>query len=141
MAANTSPIYILTPKNAYVTISAAAANTAFDGSGTLGTTIFSLATAGSNGSKIQKIRIWHAGTNAAAVIRIYVNNGASNATPANNILIYEYAMAAYTSSTTAASVPAEITIDLPLAASNRLLVASTIAATSGYAVSCEGGDL
>lgn len=134
MAANVSPIFVLAPKNNYAS-TGTSANTNFDGTGT----VVTLLTAGSEGHKITKIRMWHMGTNIATVVRFFVNNGSTNATAANNALVYEYTMAANTASQVAASVPVEIAIDLPLQATYKLNVTIGTAIASGIMVSLEGG--
>ena len=135
MAANTSPIFVLTPKNWYVN-TGTTANTNLDGTGSVAT----LMTAGSNGSRVSKIRLTHSGTNVATVVRIFINNGSTSSTASNNVLFYEYTMAANTLSQTAASVAAEIPIDLSLAAGYKLLVTIGTSIATGIAVSAEGGD-
>lgn len=90
MAANTTPIMILTPKDSNVRFSTA--NTNRDGTGTLGT----LHTAGTNGSFFKCIRIQAEGTTTAGVVRIYIQSGGSG----NNELIHEALVSAITPSTT-----------------------------------------
>lgn len=73
MAAGTSPIFVTTPKAPAVRISTA--NTARDGSGTLGT----LFTAGSNGAFFKGFRWQAEGTTTAGFIRLFVQAaGAGN---------------------------------------------------------------
>ncbi len=83
-----------------------AANTAVDGTGTVVTTF----TAGANGSKIDQIKIRSLGTNVATVLRLFVNNGSTNATAANNTLIHEVTIPATTVSQTAALADNDVTI-------------------------------
>lgn len=135
MAQNTAPIFVLTPKNWFVS-TGLSANTALDGTGTVVTVL----TAGSNGSKVQKVRLTHMGTNIATVVRLFVNNGSTNTTAANNGLVYEYTMAANTVSQTAASTLVEIPLELPLAAGYKLNVTIGTAIASGIMVAAEGGD-
>ena len=135
MAANTSPIFTLTPKN-WFSSSGTRANTALDGTGT----VVTLGTAGSNGSYISKVRLTHLGTNVATVLRLFINNGSTNATATNNILVYEVTMAANTLSQTAASTAVEIPLDLRLAASYKLNCTIGTAIASGIAVEVEVGD-
>lgn len=100
MTANTSPIYVLTPKNgmaAFIT----GANTATDGTGTVST----IYTAGTDGGVFQGIRVKGNGTNNASVMRVFLNNGSSAATTANNTLIGELPLAATTGSNNAAIGP------------------------------------
>lgn len=94
MAANTAPLYTLTPNLSSATV--AAANTARDGSGTLVT----LFTAGTNGSRLDMIKFTSAQLSAAAsstmVVRVFVTDNAG----ANPRLILESVMTTLTPSTT-----------------------------------------
>lgn len=90
MAANTTPIMILTPKASKVRISTA--NTNRDGTGTLGV----IHTAGSNGSFFKCLRIQAEGTTTAGVVRIYVQAAGAG----NHELIHEALVSAVTPSTT-----------------------------------------
>ena len=73
MAANTTPIFVLTPKAPAVRF--ATANTGLSGSGTLGT----LFTAGANGSFFEGFRYQAEGTTTAGVIRVFIQAaGAGN---------------------------------------------------------------
>ncbi len=98
MAANTSSIWPKTPGNGYGTV--ATANTAMDGTGT----VVTIATAGSEGAALEDVIAAHLGTNIATVIRFFLNNGSTNATASNNILIGEITMPANTLSQVAASI-------------------------------------
>lgn len=97
MAAGTSPIFLATPRNSFATVSLTA-NTAYDGTGTV-STIF---TAGADGSKVEDVYAVPQGTQVATVLRFFVNNGSTNATPANNSLVYELTLNAQSSTQTAA---------------------------------------
>tara|TARA_R110000868_G_scaffold168322_1_gene403021 strand:+ start:278 stop:697 length:420 start_codon:yes stop_codon:yes gene_type:complete len=92
MAANTAPIFTLTPNCPVVTV--AAANTARDGSGTLVT----LFTAGADGSRIESITFTSAqataAVNSAMVGRVFLTDN----TGANPRLISEVAISAITAS-------------------------------------------
>lgn len=143
MAANTIPIYSLTPNIAWTAALLKTANTALDGTGTV-VTIF---TAGANGSRVERVRARHGGTNVATVLRIFINNGSSNATPANNILYAEKTVAANTLSQTAASALNELPdttdtttfpIILPAGYKLNVTVGTTIA--TGLYVSAIGSD-
>lgn len=135
MAQNTAPIFGLTPRSVGLT-TGVNANTALDGTGTV-TTVF---TAGSNGSKIDRVFLVHLGTNVATVARFFVNNGSSNATPANNWLVHEEAMAANTLSQTAVSVANIWLAGLILPAGYKLNVTIGTAIAAGIMVTAEGAD-
>ena len=93
MAANTSPIFTLTPNVGLALVDAA--NTESDGTGNLVT----LFTAGAFGSRIERIRYTNAQSTAAAssamVIRFFVTDNAGN----NPKLLVEVALAAATRTT------------------------------------------
>lgn len=135
MAANTTPIFSLTPKNFYAS-TGTSANTALDGTGT----VVTLGTAGADGAYVSKLRLTHLGTNVATVVRIYINNGSTNATPANNALIKEVSMLANTLDQTAASVAVEVPLDLRLAAAHKLNVTIGTSIASGIMVEADVGD-
>ena len=87
MTANIDPIYSKLADIQWTTIaSAASANTALDGTGTVYTAFTADAT---NGGFIQRMRIKAPSTSTATVLRVFVNNGSTNATAANNSLIDE----------------------------------------------------
>lgn len=91
MAANTIPIYSKAGQISWSGI-LQTANTAKDGTGTV-STIF---TAGADGARVERIRVRAIGTNVATVLRIFINNGSTNATPANNVLYAEITLASTT---------------------------------------------
>lgn len=134
MAANTAPIYSRTPDVQWGTI--ATANTAKDGTGTVVTVFAADAT---EGGRVEKLRIRAAGTNVATVLRLFVNNGATNATAANNSLFTEITLPATTLSEVAALTEQEITLNISLPAGYKLnaTIGTTVAA--GYALTAVGG--
>lgn len=99
MAANTSPIYARTPHIGWGD-AMTAANTAKDGaSGTIYTVFTADAT---EGSVLEALVFRSLGTNVATVARIFVNNGSSTGTAANNSLLGEITLNATTVSEVAA---------------------------------------
>lgn len=135
MAAGQAPIFVATPKISGIT-TGTSANTNKDGTGTVATVI----TAGANGSKLDRVFIQHMGSNVATVLRFFVNNGSSNATPANNFLIHEEVFSAWTNSETGASTSTVWCANLVLAAGYKLNVVTATAIASGFMVCGEGGD-
>jgi hypothetical protein len=99
-----------------------AANTATDGTGTLDAAGNATSTTGhlgtlfeadaTNGGRVERIRCMAEGTNVATVLRIFVNNGSTNATATNNRLIAEVALPATTGSSSA--VINSLIIELPV---------------------------
>lgn len=106
MAANTSQIFSKTGVIGFCKLQAA--NTPMDGTGTLdaaGTAttanghLGTLFTAdATNGGRVERIRFMAEGTNVATVLRLFINNGSTNATAMNNVLIAEIALPATTAS-------------------------------------------
>lgn len=114
-----------------------AANTAKDGTGTVDTVFTADAT---NGSYLQKLIVRPKGTNVASVLRVFLNNGSSNTTPANNVLIAELSLTATTNSEVAAINGNEIPINLPIPPGYKVNVALGTAVAGGYAIAGCGGD-
>lgn len=134
--ANTAPIFVKNPKSWFAP-SGTSANTALDGTGTVVTVVTADAT---EGSFVEKIRITHLGTNVASVLRLFMNNGSTNAIAANNALVKEIALAANTLSQTAVSAAIEVDINLPLAAGYKLNCTIGTAMAAGVMVAASGGD-
>ena len=138
MPANTSPIFVLTPRA--VTAVIAAANTARDGSGTLVDTM----TAGSNGSRVDFIVFTSsqatAAASAARVQRVFLTDTGG----LNPRIISEVVLPAVTPSTTAigATVTITYTNGLVLASGQKIQVAQSVygSAADGTAVLVRGGD-
>ncbi len=135
MAANTTPIFALTPRSSGIT-TGTSSNTNKDGTGTVAT-IF---TAGANGSKVDRVFLQHLGSNTATVLRFFVNNGSSNTTPANNCLVHEEALASWSNSETAASTSTVWYSNLILPAGYKINVTTATAIASGVQCTGEGGD-
>jgi hypothetical protein len=132
MSANTSPISPLTPAAGWAAPPLTAANTALDGTGTVGT----IGTAaGVNGRRVNRVRVVHLGSNVATVLRIFMNNGSSNAVAANNTLLAEETIAVNTISQVGKSVFYDIYINAVLPAGYKLNYTIGTAVASGHSVS------
>lgn len=157
MAANTNPIYPLTPNFgvAGVLLSTAMTNTkAFDGTETAGTSMALCYTAGANGSRLDQIRVkltstagaTASGTTNATLVRFWFNNGSANTTSTNNQLYYELAIPATTVTALATSALTEynVTTNLPALPAGYKIYAGTTVAVGGtncaITVSVFGGD-
>ena len=100
---STTPNSIITPQAANlgalnVVLSTAMTSTnAFDGTMAVGTSMALLYTVGANGGTLPVLRAKYSGTNGTApsgasnatVLRLFINNGAANTTPANNTFFDE----------------------------------------------------
>ncbi len=69
MAANTTPIFVITPHVGMVRI--ATANTGRDGTGTLN----SIITGTTNGTRVDRVTIKAQGTTTAGMVRFYIDDG------------------------------------------------------------------
>lgn len=136
MAAGTTPIFTNTPHIGWGATAIATANTAKDGTGT----VLGCFTATANGSFVQRIRFRSAGTNISTVARVFINNGSSNATPANNILWDEVTLSATTLSETSALSTYELPLNYGLPAGYVLNVTIGTTVAAGYYVSVIGSD-
>jgi len=96
MAANTAPVFVLTPVAAQANV--AAANTNRDGTGTL----VDLVTGGTDGTRIDRIVAKAAVTTTAGMLRIFHYDGTSNR------LIDEIPVSAITPSASVESFSAEL---------------------------------
>lgn len=135
MPANTNPIFLATPNVSWATLTTA--NTGKDGTGTVAT-IF---TAGANGGRVEKVVATHLGTNVQTVLRIFVNNGGANSTPANNSLVAEATIPANTTSETTEQTITEIPFtDMILPAGYRLLATIGTTVASGLQITAFGGN-
>ncbi|BBB61927.1 hypothetical protein UNDKW_3654 [Undibacterium sp. KW1] len=124
MAANISPIFPLTPK-VWISALITAANTNKDGTGTV---VQISSPAGPNGAFVESVEAIPIGTNNASVLRVFLNNGSSTSSAANNILWEEVSLPA----TVLTEVAAQAKVVIPL---NRAIPAGyTLYATMGTAV-------
>ena len=140
--ANTSPIFPQTPKTSWVTLTTA-------GAATDGTTAVIGYTAGANGSRIDQIKVRALGTNVQTVLRLFVNNGNSSTSAANNSLVHEVTINATTASSTTSLADNDITITkgtdiavpIPyLPANYRIYAAIGTAVSAGLQVTIHGAD-
>jgi len=134
MTANVNPIYSRTPDVQWSEV--ATANTAKDGTGTVVTVFTADAT---EGGRVEKLKIRAKGTNTATALRVWINNGSSNATPANNTLYTEATIAATTLSEVAALVDNEIILNLALPAGYKINVTIGTTVAAGLHVCAVGG--
>lgn len=140
MAANTQPIFPLTPKVSFLTLTTQ--NTNMDGTGTAAV----LFTAGTNGARVDEIKCKALGTNVASVLRIFINNGSDAETATNNALFTEISLPATTADADAA-LTEEVVLtgdgalkNLTLPNGYKLLATVGTTVASGWKVTCLGGD-
>lgn len=134
MAANTAPIYSIkgdvstngtTGMSQFVT---AAANdyTGIDADVAL---VF---TAGADGAYISRLRFKPGGANVATVARIYINNGSTNTTAANNAFYGEVSLPATSASATASMQDIDYPMGFAIPAGFRIYFGIATAVASGW---------
>ena len=136
MAAATSPIYCRTPDVQWA-ITVLAANTTKDL--TAGTSYLVWTADATEGGRLDKLRIRSLGTNVVTVMRVWINNGATTGTAANNTLYTEITLPATTVSEVAAQNEYEAPMSLPLNAAYRVYVTLGTAVAAGFDITGVGG--
>ena len=146
MAQNTNPIFPLTPVNSWV--SGVAANAATPGvtantttdltAGTIYGPIFTGKAV--DGSRLDFIKVRALGSNAATVIRIWLNNGSATGTAANNTLYLERTLSATTVSQTAELPDIILPLNISLAAGYRVYATFGTAVAAVFHLTAIGGD-
>ena len=136
MAINTSPIFSKKGDIQWSATALTAANTAKDGTGT----VASVFTAGADGAYVQRLVARPLGTNVATVLRIFVNNGATNATAANNSLVAEMTLPAATLSEVASLPPFELALNYALPAGYKINCTLGTTVAAGFALTVLGGS-
>lgn len=137
MSANNNPIFAGVANNGAFDVVLTTGNNNYDGTNAAVTLVY---TAGANGSFAQKLTCKAIGSNVATVIRLFVNNGSTNGTAANNIFFTEFTLAITTASAVAVTQTYEFALNKILAPNTKIyaVLATTVAA--GYAISIDGGD-
>jgi len=135
--ANTSPIFSIAGEAQWSSGAITAANTTTD---LTSGTIYAIFTGGTNGSYIQRIRFRHLGTNVATVARVWINNGSTTGTAANNTLWDEITLAANTLSQTAAAINYELPFGFALPAGYVIYVTLGTGVAAGFKATIIGGD-
>jgi hypothetical protein len=139
MPANTAPIFTLTPEIQWAISAITVANTTKD---LTSGTIYSVFTGGTNGSYVQRIRFRTLGQNlASTVARVWINNGSTTNTAANNILWDEISLPNTSTAETTAQANYELPLNFALPPSYRIYVTlGTAPNAAGWATTIIGGD-
>lgn len=135
MPANTNPIFPLTPQIGWTTLTTG--NTATDGTGTVAT----LFTATTDGSRVDYLRCVPLGSNVPTVLRVFLNNGSTNATATNNSLFYELPLpetSASNVSENGGEYDVSLNISLPNGYKVNVVIGTTVSA--GWKVTAIGGN-
>jgi hypothetical protein len=135
MAANLNPIFPDTAHTEWED-ALATANTAQDGTGTVSTVFVATA----DGSWCEELIFCPLGTNIATVARVFLNNGSTNATAANNAQIAQITLPATTASNVAALFVPRLPIKMALPNGYKINVTVATTVAAGYAITAVGGD-
>lgn len=135
-ANNTSPIFTGIPDIQWID-AVATANTTRDL--TSGTSYLVFTADATNGGFLDKIRFSPKGTNILTVARIWINNGSTTGTAANNCLFQEVTLIATTASETGALNFTEIPLNFPLPLGYRIYVTLGTTVAAGFMVNLIGG--
>lgn len=136
MAGNTTPIFSKIGDIQWIN-SVLAANTTIDL--TSGTSYLVFTADATNGGYVQKLRIRSLGTNIATVLRVWINNGSTTATAANNTLYDEVSLAASTVSQTSALSLYELPLNFAMPNGYKIYVTLGTAVAAGYDVIAVAG--
>jgi hypothetical protein len=107
-----------------------------DGTGTVTTVFTADAT---NGGFVQRLKLRAAGTNVATVLRIFINNGSTNGTAANNTLWDEITLPSITASATAATTGIDVPLGFALPPGYKINVVLGTTVAGGWVPTIVGG--
>lgn len=137
MPGNVQPIYTRVPDIQWGTSTITAANTTTD---LTAGTIYPIFTADTtNGGFVQRIRFRSLGTNGTTVARVWINNGSTTATAANNTLWDEITLNATTATQVAALPTQELPLNIGLPPGYIIYVTLGSSASGGYDATVIGG--
>lgn len=137
MAANTNPIYTRLGDVQWGGAAITTANTTRDL--TSGTSYLIFTADSSNGGYVPSIYIQPLGTNIQTVFRVWLNNGSTTGTAANNTLFAEVTLPATTVSETAALFPVVVPVEMALNLSYRIYVTLGTTIAAGVHATVPGG--
>lgn len=140
MPANTAPIFSVKGSIQWNPAILTAANTAKDGTSTVATVFTGNAIGNNAGNFVQKLVARALGTNVATVLRVFINNGATNATALNNSLLAEMTLPATTLSEIAAQTDYVLPLNFVIPAGFKLNCTIGTAVAAGYALTIIGGE-
>lgn len=143
MAVNTAPIY---SRRGQVSRDAAGAmnqpitagSNTYDGTNANASLVFTADA--TEGSFVQRIRFKAAGSNIQTVARIFINNGSTPGTAANNVFYGEQTLPLITASAVAATNEIDYPLGFALPPGYRIYVLLATAVASGWVATVIGGD-
>jgi hypothetical protein len=139
MPANNQPIFTRTPDVQWTVSAMTVANTTTDL--TAGTIYLAFTADTTNGGYVQRIRFRALGTNSnATVARVWVNNGLTTTTAANNALFDEITLPTTTVSQQAAQANYELPLNFALPAGYGIYITlGTAPSSAGWEATVIGG--
>ena len=142
MAVNTAPPFVkagnVSRDNAgAMALTLTTATGDYDGTGANNLLVF---TAGPDGAWIRRLRFVAKGTNIATVARIYVNNGSTNGTAANNAPYGQVPLAATTASNTTATAEPDYPMGFMLPAGYCIYAGLGTTVASGWTCFPDAGN-
>lgn len=140
MPANTSPIFSAKGAIQWSPTILNAANTAKDGTGTVATVFTGNSAGNSAGNFVQKVVARSLGSNIATVLRLFINNGLTNSTAANNSLIAEITLPTTTLSEVSAQPDYVLPVNFAVPAGFKLNATLGTTVAAGYQVTIIGGE-
>ncbi len=140
MPANTSPIFSAKGAIQWSPTILNAANTAKDGTGTVATVFTGNSAGNSAGNFVQKVVARSLGSNIATVLRLFINNGLTNSTAANNSLIAEITLPTTTLSEVSAQPDYVLPLNFAVPAGFKLNATLGTTVSAGYQVTIIGGE-
>lgn len=142
MAANTDPIYSRlgdVSSNGTTGMTSTMTTATGDYTGVSANHVLVFTADSTNGGFIQKLRFKAIGTNTASVARIYINNGSTAGTAANNSFYGELSLPATTASNTAATIDIDYPMGLAINPSFRVYVGLGTTVAAGWVCVAVGG--
>ena len=141
MAVNTAPIFI--KQGNFTPARLNASNTASDGSGTIGLSIFTLVTAGIDGTRVDGVRFINSasatsGAPNAKVLRIFLSD--TGGTLASNRLIGEVSGLTTAKSNTAPTATNIYTFDQPIVMKSGQVMYATLSQSAVFSLSLDQTD-
>jgi hypothetical protein len=136
MAGNALPIYSKVGDIQFVD-AITAANTTKDL--TTGTNYLAFTADATNGGRVEEITFTSKGTNVATVARIWINNGSTTGTAANNTLYREVSLPATTVSEIGKTQEVTLPLGFALPPGYRIYITIGTAVAAGYHANVIGG--
>jgi hypothetical protein len=137
MPGNVQPIYTRVPDIQWGTAAVTAANTTKDL--TTGTSYLVFTADATNGGFVQRIRFRPLGTNVITVARVWINNGSTTGTAANNTLWDEITLNSTTVSEIASLATQELPLNIGLPPGYTIYVTLGTGVAAGFDVTVIGG--